>query len=124
MASLMKKTTSAKPKTFQIKRDEIFPTLALAPITEAVIHWQAEATVDLKCLPLRELLAERFPAYPQCDSQHGMHVAMRDTQDGQPEFSQRLQWSGLRLRRENPNYIVQFTRKYSPKVWFGKLVSA
>jgi uncharacterized protein (TIGR04255 family) len=95
---------------FQFDTSKEFPTLPRAPIVEAVLHWQAAASVKLD-ESLREKLAASFAQY-EIAPQHNIEAAFSASTKG-TEFKQSANWEGFRLiRKENdkPAFVCQFTR--------------
>ncbi len=94
---------------FKIDPAKDFPTLPHAPIVEAVLHWQAAATVQFNETQLADQLKAAFPDY-QVGQQHNLETAFRKTEKG-AEFKQTANWDGVRLtKRENerPVFVCQF----------------
>ena len=97
--------------TFQIDPLKEFPTLRFAPIVEAVLHWQAAASVELDASTLRGKLEASFPQY-EIAPQHNIEAAFSTSTKG-TEFKQSANWEGFRLtKKENdkPAFVCQFTR--------------
>ncbi len=96
---------------FQFDPSKVFPTLPRAPIVEAVLHWQAAASVELEEPSLREKLAASFPQYTIAP-QHNIEAAFSASTKG-TEFTQSANWEGFRLTRtenDKPAFVCQFTR--------------
>lgn len=95
--------------TFQIDPSREFPTLPRAPIVEAVLHWQAAASVELDESSLRDKLAASFPQY-EIAPQHNIEAAFSGSPKG-VEFKQSANWGGFRLTRkehDKPAFVCQF----------------
>lgn len=96
---------------FQIDPSKQFPTLPRAPIVEAVLHWQAAASVELDESSLRGKLAASFPQY-EIAPQHNIETAFSGSPKG-VEFKQSANWEGFRLTRtegDKPAFVCQFKR--------------
>jgi uncharacterized protein (TIGR04255 family) len=107
---------SQKPR-FTIDLDEKFPRLATAPITEAMVHWQAQATVPLGN-SLQQQLQEYLPDYPHYESIQEFTVELGAVDGTSAEVRQQTQWQGLKLRNAENTYVAQFT---SQGVIFSRL---
>jgi uncharacterized protein (TIGR04255 family) len=104
---------------FTIDLNEEFPPLATAPVVEAVIHWQAQATDFPGEDSLQEKLQESLPDYPHCEKIQALTAEAVFTPDGiSPEFQHRAEWQGFRLRNEQSTYVAHFT---SQGVIFSRL---
>jgi uncharacterized protein (TIGR04255 family) len=107
---------SQKPR-FTIDLDEEFPRLNTAPVIEAIIHWQAQASLPLGS-SLQQRLQEYLPDYPHYESIQEFTVEF-GAADGTPsEVHQRSQWQGFKLRNAENTYAAQFT---SQGVIFSRL---
>lgn len=94
---------------FNIDHAKEFPTLPHAPIVEAVLHWQAAATVQFNETQLAEQLQAAFSDY-QVGQQHNLEAAFTGTKKG-VEFKQTANWDGVRLTKSEdgrPVFICQF----------------
>ena len=67
--------------TFQIDPSKRFPTLPRAPIVEAVLQWQAAASVELDESAFRGKLATSFADY-EITPQHNIEAAFRGSAKG------------------------------------------
>ena len=96
---------------FQIDPDQKYPTLPGAPIVEAVLYWQAAATVELDESSLQSKLAPSFPEY-EIATQHNIETAFSGSPKGM-EFKQSANWEGFRLTRmenDEPAFVCQLKR--------------
>lgn len=97
----------AKPRGFKIDLAEEFPTLARAPIVEAVIHWRARAETWPSREELLERLKERLPDYPKVGLQHELQIEAQVAGE-ESSAKQSSKWLGFRCRSEDERYIAQF----------------
>jgi uncharacterized protein (TIGR04255 family) len=96
---------------FQFDPSKVFPTLPRAPIVEAVLHWQAAASVELVESSLRGKLEESFPEY-EIVPQHNIETAFTGSAQG-VEIKQSATREGFRLTKkegDKPVFVCQFTR--------------
>lgn len=96
---------------FQLDLSKKFPALPHAPIIEAVLHWQAAASLKLDQAALQRKLTDSFPKYESAP-QHNIETALSGSPQGM-ELKQSTNWDGFRLtRKENdqPAFICQFKR--------------
>ena len=94
----------------EINLDRQFPNLPNAPIVEAVVHWQAPATVALVEGSLDAQL-QGFADY-KTRLQYNEEVGLRGNSDGF-EVKQSRNWQGARLSspdETNPNFVCQFLK--------------
>ena len=94
---------------FQLDLSKQFPTLPHAPIVEAVLQWQAAASVELDNSSLRGKLAASFREY-EIAPQHNIETAFTGSAKG-VEVKQSTSWEGFRLtKKENdqPAFVCQF----------------
>ncbi len=98
-------------QNFEIVRGQSFPTLSRAPIVEAVIQWEAAASVAVSDDELRRLLSDAFPGY-QITPQQNFEAAIEGSADG-VEIRQRSSREGYRLcspPQADPLFVCQFKR--------------
>jgi len=96
---------------FQIDPSKRFPTLPRAPIVEAVLQWQAAASVELNESTLRGKLAASFADY-EITPQHNIETAFSGSPQGM-ELRHSATREGFRLtKKENdkPAFVCQFNR--------------
>ena len=94
----------------EINLDRQFPNLPNAPIVEAVVHWQAPATVALVEGSLDAQL-QGFSDY-QTKLQYNDEVGLRGNADGF-EVKQSRNWQGARLSSPDetkPQFVCQFLK--------------
>lgn len=94
---------------FQLDLSKQFPTLPHAPIVEAVLQWQAAASVELDDSSLRGQLAASFPQY-EIAPQHNIETAFTGSAKG-VEIKQSTTWEGFRLTKkedDQPAFVCQF----------------
>lgn len=99
-----------KLSKFTLDLDEQFPHLKRAPIIEAIIHWQAHASVALDLPTLQTELNQRLPEYPICQAQHDIQISTSGQPDGSAQLIHQTNWNGYRLQDKNKQYVAQFTR--------------
>lgn len=95
----------------EINLEKKFPNLPNAPIVEAVVHWQAPATVALAEATLESQLQKCFTDY-QTKLQYNEEVGLRGNADGF-ELKQSRNWQGARLSapsENQPNFVCQFLK--------------
>jgi len=94
---------------FKIDHAKVFPNLRNTPIVEAVLHWQAAASVKFEESTLIEELKLAFPEY-RVEQQHNLEAAFKGTSKGM-EVSQAAYWDGVRLTKsenDKPVFVCQF----------------
>lgn len=94
----------------KIDLGEQFPPLKEAPIIEAIIHWQAQASRPLPVETLSTELRSRLPEYPMCEpqAQVSLEIDSSTMLDTPLQVEPRISWNGLRLQDEQ-HHVVQFT---------------
>jgi uncharacterized protein (TIGR04255 family) len=89
---------------------EEFKPLGNAPITEAVIYWQAQPNTTLQQLSLPSLLLERLPGYTVSQPLFVQSIEASSAVDGTSRFSQETQWIGFKLEDPLNHYVAQFNQ--------------
>ena len=95
----------------EIDLDKEFINLPNAPIVEAVVHWQAPATVQLTEESLQTQLGDSFPGY-LIRQQHDEEVGLIGSTGG-IEVKQQRNWEGVRLSspdEKTPQFVCQFLK--------------
>ena len=94
---------------FQLDLSKRFPTLPRAPIVEAVLQWQAAATVEWDETTLRDKLTASFAQY-EIAPQHNIETALTGSAKGL-ELKHSTTWEGFRLTKKEegkPAFVCQF----------------
>jgi uncharacterized protein (TIGR04255 family) len=95
---------------YQFDRSKEFPTLANAPIVEAVLRWQASPSIEASQDEVRQQLSRAFPDY-ELQPQHKLEAALeRDASRMENRHSSH--WEGFRCQSpaEDSKHVAQFTR--------------
>lgn len=95
--------------SFKLDHSKQFPTLPQAPIVEALLHWQAAASVELEATTLQQQLVTTFADY-HVSTQQNFETALSGSAKGM-QLSHSANWDGFRLTKvnnEKPVFVCQF----------------
>jgi uncharacterized protein (TIGR04255 family) len=82
-----------------------FPTLARAPIVEAVVEWRAEPTVTTASAELRPSLERSFPGYSIQPLRH-VHATIAGDENG-VQLSETSEQTGFRIVSDDERIVCQ-----------------
>jgi uncharacterized protein (TIGR04255 family) len=97
-----------RSRQLNIEVEESFPHLPMAPVVEAVIHWQARPQAAIEPDAFRQRLVEMLPDFVNPTPMRLFQFEAHLEAAAGAESTRRETWVGLRLASRDERYIAQF----------------